>query len=61
MTTTVAIKSDLLARAAKISGILKKKDLVEAGLETFIRVQAGRELAAQGGTMPDLKPIRRRR
>jgi hypothetical protein len=44
-----------------LTGIQEKTALVRAGLEALIARQAGRRLAALGGTQPTLKKIPRRR
>lgn len=61
MRTTIIIDRDLLARAGELTGIHEKTALVRAGLEALIAREAGKRLAALGGTMPELKPIVRRR
>ncbi len=61
MRTTIIIDKDLLARAEELTGIHEKTALVRAGLEALIAREAGKRLAALGGTMPELRPIPRRR
>jgi Arc/MetJ family transcription regulator len=61
MRTTIVIDKDLLARAEELTGIHEKTALVRAGLEALIAREAGKRLAALGGTMPELQPIPRRR
>ncbi len=61
MRTTLIIKDDLLERARELTGIREKTALVHAGLEALIAREAGRRLAALGGTQPNLRPIPRRR
>ena len=67
MRTTLILDDDLVARARRLTGIAEKTALVRAGLEALIAREAGRRLAALGGTMPDLtapprrRPARRRR
>jgi len=61
MRTTLIIDDSLLDRARELSGINEKTALVHAGLEALIAREAGRRLAALGGTEPGLRPIRRRR
>jgi Arc/MetJ family transcription regulator len=59
--TTLAIDDDLLNKAQELTGITGTTALVRKGLETLIQLEASRRLALLGGTMPDLKPIPRRR
>jgi len=61
MRTTLILDDALLAEARELTGIDEKTALVRAGLEALIAREAGRRLAALGGTMPHLKPIPRRR
>lgn len=61
MRTTINIDRDLLARAAEYTGIKRKTDLVAAGLESLVRREAMRRLAAMGGSLPGAKAPPRRR
>jgi Arc/MetJ family transcription regulator len=61
MRTTIIIDKDLLTRAEELTGIHEKTALVRAGLEALIAREAGKRLAALGGTMPQLQSIPRRR
>ena len=61
MRTTLNINDELLAKAAKFTGIHEKTALVHAGLESLVQREAARRLAALGGTMPNLRKPRRRR
>jgi Arc/MetJ family transcription regulator len=61
MRTTLIIDDSLLERARALTGIQEKTALVRAGLEALIARQAGRRLAALGGTQPKLAKIPRRR
>ena len=61
MRTTVTVDDDLVKRAAELSGIEERSALVRAGLEALVRVEAGRRLAALGGTDPDAEAAPRRR
>lgn len=61
MRTTVTIDDRLLERAAELTGVDERAALLRAGLETLIRVEAGRRLAALGGTDPDAAAAPRRR
>lgn len=61
MRTTLIIDDSLLDRARALTGIQEKTALVRAGLEALIARQAGKRLAALGGTQPKLAKIPRRR
>jgi hypothetical protein len=61
MRTTLIIDDSLLERARTLTGIQEKTSLVRAGLEALIARQAGKRLAALGGTQPKLAKIPRRR
>ena len=70
MRTTLNINDELLAKAAKFTGIREKTALVHAGLESLVQREAARRLAAMGGTQkglmvpprrrPDFGPLQRR-
>jgi Arc/MetJ family transcription regulator len=61
MRTTLIIDDALIERARELTGIHEKTALVRAGLEALIAREAGKRLAALGGTQPDLESIPRRR
>jgi hypothetical protein len=61
MRTTLIIDGDLLERAKELTGIREKTALVRAGLEALIAREAGKRLAALGGTQPEMASIPRRR
>ena len=61
MRTTLNIDDDLLAEAGRLTHVREKTALVRAGLEALIAREAGRRLAALGGTDGKAKPGRRRR
>ena len=61
MRTTLILDEKLIAEARRLTGIGEKTALVHAGLNALIAVEAGRRLAALGGTMPGLKAPPRRR
>lgn len=61
MRTTVNLDDELLTKAQKLTGMSGKTALVNAGLKALVERESARALARMGGTMPDLKPIRRRR
>jgi Arc/MetJ family transcription regulator len=53
--TTVTIDDELLERAAALTGLTERTALLRAGLETLIRVESAKRLAALGGTDADAK------
>ena len=62
MKITVSVDKDLLDEAKEFTDISRKDDLVQEALRTFIRQKkAARYLIELGGTMPNIKPIPRRR
>jgi Arc/MetJ family transcription regulator len=61
MRTTVTLDDDLVAAAQEYTGIKEKSALIRAALTALVEREAARRLARLGGTMPDLKPIPRRR
>ena len=61
MRTTMILDDALVERARAITGITEKTALVRAGLESLIAREAGRRLAALGGTEPQLRAVPRRR
>lgn len=61
MRTTINIDDQLLAVAARLSGLREKTALVRAGLEALIARESARRLIALGGVMPGAKAGRRRR
>ena len=50
MRTTVTIDDALLAKAAELTGVTESVALLRQGLQTLIRVESARRLAALGGT-----------
>lgn len=61
MRTTLNLNDDLVEKAREFTGIREKTALVHEGLKALVAREAARRLAALGGTMPDLRPIPRRR
>jgi Arc/MetJ family transcription regulator len=59
--TTVTIDDDLLAKAAELTGVHENVALLKQGLQTLIRVESARRLAALGGSDSDAKAAPRRR
>jgi Arc/MetJ family transcription regulator len=61
MRTTIALDDELIRQAEQYTGIKERAALVREALRQLVQREAARRLAALGGTMPDLKPIPRRR
>jgi len=61
MRTTVTIDDALLAKAAELTGVHENAALVREGLQTLVRVESARRLAALGGTDPRATAAPRRR
>lgn len=61
MRTTVTIDDDLLATAEALTGVSERSALLRRGLETLVRVESARRLAALGGSDPDASAGPRRR
>ena len=62
MRTTVTIDDDLYQRALDVAEPgMEKGDLFREAMKVFVRVQAGKRLAALGGKAPTMKDTPRRR
>lgn len=62
MRTTVTIDDDLYQRALEVAEPgLEKSDLFRVAIQTYIRVQAAKRLAALGGRAPTMQDVPRRR
>lgn len=62
MRTTVSIDDELYQRALDVADPgMEKGDLFREAMKVFVRVQAGKRLAALGGKAPGIKDIARRR
>lgn len=62
MRTTVTIDDELYQRALDVADPgMDKADLFREAMKVFVRVQAGKRLAALGGKAPGMKDIPRRR
>jgi Arc/MetJ family transcription regulator len=61
MRTTLNIESDLLNKAAKLTGIKEKTSLVRLGLQALMAKESAKRLARLGGTEKGLKVIPRRK
>ncbi len=62
MRTTVTIDGALYEKALEVADSnMDKSDIFREAIKTFVRVQAGKRLAALGGTMPEIQAVPRRR
>ena len=62
MRTTVTIDDELYREALELADPgMNKADLFREAMRTFVRVQAGKRLAALGGRAPDMDDVPRRR
>ena len=61
MRTTVTLDDELVDRARSLTGVAETSALVREGLETLVRVQSAKRLAALGGTDPKASAAPRRR
>jgi Arc/MetJ family transcription regulator len=61
MRTTVNLDTDLVAEAARLTGVTERTALIHAGLRALIERESARRLARLGGSQKDLEPIPRRR
>ncbi|NLP59737.1 type II toxin-antitoxin system VapB family antitoxin [Paraburkholderia sacchari] len=62
MRTTVTIDDALYEQALELAEPgMDKAELFREAMQTFVRVQAAKRLAALGGVAPDMQEIPRRR
>jgi len=61
MRTTLNLDDELLAKAARLTGVKEKTSLVRLGLEALIARESAKRLAVLAGSEPSLEPIPRRR
>ena len=61
MRTTVTIDDELFARASELTGVTERSTLLRDALETLVRVESARRLAALGGNDPKASAAPRRR
>jgi hypothetical protein len=57
----LTIEDKLFRRASEVTGIKRRADLIRFALQSLIAIEAGRRLAAMGGTAKKVKRPRRRR
>jgi Arc/MetJ family transcription regulator len=61
MRATVTLDDELVRQAQEYSGVTERTALLREALKALIHREASRQLAALGGTMPDLEYVRRLR
>lgn len=62
MRTTITVEDTLYQQALELADPeMDKAELFREAIRTFIRVQAGKRLAALGGQAPDMPDVPRRR
>ncbi len=61
MRTTVTLDDELVKRAQEYTGVTERTALLREALKALIHLEASRQLAALGGTMPELEDIKRLR
>ena len=59
--TTVTLDAELLATAQEYTGIEERGELIRTALKTLVSLEAGRRLAALGGSDPNAEAPPRRR
>ncbi|MGC6455745.1 MAG: type II toxin-antitoxin system VapB family antitoxin [Coraliomargaritaceae bacterium] len=60
MRTTLNLDDEIFHKAAKLTGIKEKTQLLHEGLRSLIEKESSRRLASLGGSAPRLKGIPRR-
>ncbi|MCL2471892.1 MAG: type II toxin-antitoxin system VapB family antitoxin [Propionibacteriaceae bacterium] len=60
MRTTITLNDELVERASELTGITNRNDVIRGALETLIRVESARRLAALGGSDPQAQAPHRR-
>lgn len=61
MRTTLTLDDDLMAKAARYTGLTERSAIVHRALKTLIELEAGRRLALMGGSDPEASSGPRRR
>jgi Arc/MetJ family transcription regulator len=61
MRTTVTLDDELVEKASRYTGIAERSALIQKALQTLIQVEAGRRIAALGGSDPAAAAAPRRR
>lgn len=61
MRTTITVDDALYEKALELADPgMDRADIFREALKTFVRVRAGKRLAALGGTMPEIRDVPRR-
>ena len=60
MRTTLNLDDEMVKKAARLTGIREKTQLVHEGLRALIARESARRLAKLGGTSPETEPVPRR-
>ena len=60
MRTTIILNNELVKRASELTGVTNRNDLIREALETLIRVESAKRLAALGGSDPQAQAAHRR-
>ncbi|MDR1186954.1 MAG: type II toxin-antitoxin system VapB family antitoxin [Bifidobacteriaceae bacterium] len=58
MRITVTIDDALMDQASELTGLQEPAALIRRAVETLVRLEAGKRLAALGGTDPDADAVR---
>ena len=61
MRITVNLDEEIVVKAAKLTGIEERSALVREAMETLVRIENGRLLAALGGSDPQAQAAPRHR
>ena len=61
MRTTLNLDDELLEAAMEYANEREKTAVIHMALREFVAAEAGRRLAAMGGSMPDIEDVPRRR
>ena len=61
MRITVNLDEEIVAKAVKLTGIEERSVLVREAMETLVRIENGRLLAALGGSDPQAQAAPRHR
>lgn len=61
MRTTLNLDEKIFEKAAKLTGIKEKTQLLHEGLKTLIEKESSKRLAALGGSAPNIQDVPRRR
>ncbi|WP_245969594.1 type II toxin-antitoxin system VapB family antitoxin [Thiocapsa rosea] len=57
----MTLDDNLLEEAQRLTGLTRRKDLIQEGLKALIARESARRLARLGGSEPQVEPIQRHR